>query len=801
MATPPSPTSQDQLDPDVINLAKAIRHVESGDNFDAKGGSGESGAYQFMPATWKQWAGQYINDPNAPLTRENQNKVAYYKLKDLKDQGYNPGQIASIWNSGSPDFQGKVGTNKYGVAYNTPKYVNNVYGAYQTIKSGKDVSTYKADTTDTSHALKPGEKGPQLDAQGNAIPLDQIEQPKTVGGFAQNVITSTVNTGKGLYQAVRHPIKTAEDMANIFQGLVVNLTAEPLKKATELVTGGKYTLDTSKNSLGTVKDAKGNYVKNTDLNAPSAKTAERLDQQRQTASAVVDFYKKRYGSAKAIENTVYNDPVGAAFDAASVLDLGAGVVGKIGDVSKIEELSKAASTISKISDTVNPLNIPGKVISKVVAKPLQSFLSKSADTEAIAAAERLGVELPPTALSKSGAVRKIIQTTGEGIGGGTLKKADEVARAGIETAAENLQKKITPENIVDNEVVGNQIKDGFAKFQDAFKKQKETIYNAVSAQGKFRVATVDTTVKALEDILEQSKKALGVADPSEIKFYQNVLDSIQGKEVQFDNLRAMRTEIGKMIAKSPRDFQLRRLYGTLSSDLDKTAEAVSPRFKQMMNDADAYYKQNINRIQSSLGGSITKSAPEKLVTNLVKKNNVTNLRLLKTIVGDKAFEFIGSSFLSDLVKNSMSVSKTGEQEFNLAKFQRNVAKFDQPTLQEILSPEQMQNLMEAKNAASDTQLVKDAVKRGAIKDRGTIPLLEIGSSAVTMHPLALLGTIMGTKALATFILNPIGRKFIQGLGLTSGETAELFRQSSAFLKQGAEASFQAGRASQQINPY
>ena len=40
------------LDPQVVNLAKAIRQSESGGNFTAPGESGEYGAYQYTDATW-----------------------------------------------------------------------------------------------------------------------------------------------------------------------------------------------------------------------------------------------------------------------------------------------------------------------------------------------------------------------------------------------------------------------------------------------------------------------------------------------------------------------------------------------------------------------------------------------------------------------------------------------------------------------------------------------------------------------------------------------------------------------------
>lgn len=108
-------------------IAAAIKQVESGGNYNARGGSGEGGAYQFMPSTWKSWAGNYLGNPNAPQTPENQDKVAIAKINDLLAQGRTPQEIALIWNGGQPIA--KKGTNKYGVAYDSGAYANKVLGA------------------------------------------------------------------------------------------------------------------------------------------------------------------------------------------------------------------------------------------------------------------------------------------------------------------------------------------------------------------------------------------------------------------------------------------------------------------------------------------------------------------------------------------------------------------------------------------------------------------------------------------------------------------------------------------------
>jgi len=156
---PPQQTagSTTSMDNDVINLAKAIRQTESGGDFNAKGGSGESGAYQWMPGTWKAHAKQALGNENAEMSPSNQNAVAYTVLKSWKDQGLNPAQIAAKWNSGSEvGWENKRGTNSAGIQYDVPKYVKSVTDAYQTVKAGGQ--TY-ADPNNPSSVAAPQPEG------------------------------------------------------------------------------------------------------------------------------------------------------------------------------------------------------------------------------------------------------------------------------------------------------------------------------------------------------------------------------------------------------------------------------------------------------------------------------------------------------------------------------------------------------------------------------------------------------------------------------------------------------------------
>lgn len=146
-----------ELDPQVVNLAKAIRQSESGGNFAAKGKSGEHGGYQFTPDTWNAVAPKYgITNKLEQATPEEQNAVAYNRIKDWKDKGHDVTQIASMWNAGEgePDaYTGKfgsttpthkagdpsIGVNKFGAKYDVPAYAESVSKAYLALKNGQDI--------------------------------------------------------------------------------------------------------------------------------------------------------------------------------------------------------------------------------------------------------------------------------------------------------------------------------------------------------------------------------------------------------------------------------------------------------------------------------------------------------------------------------------------------------------------------------------------------------------------------------------------------------------------------------------
>lgn len=309
------------LDPKIAKIVRAIRTVESGGNYQAKGASGEFGAYQFMPATWKQWAGEFLGNPNAEMSKENQNQVAYKKVESLAKAGHSPDQIASIWNSGQPDYEGKVGTNQFGVAYNVPEYV-------------KKVMQIALTPVPTANAQEPQNGTPLGPIQPTAPTPTPEPEKKSLGGFAWNALKSGGNFLGSLGNIALHPVDTVTNLGKLAWG--VN--------------------DLAYSKLG-LTDGKG----------------EGADMAR----GLGNMYKERYGGLDNIGNTLYNDPVGVLADVATIFSGGAGAASKLGIVGKLGEAGKLG-TVSDIASNLNKANDVSSVLTKVAkaSDPL-TYISKA----------------------------------------------------------------------------------------------------------------------------------------------------------------------------------------------------------------------------------------------------------------------------------------------------------------------------------------------------------------------------------------------------------------------------------------
>lgn len=199
------PQTPQQLDQDVVRLAKSIRKIESGDNFQARGKSGEYGGYQYTQDTWAARSKKYLGRdvPLEAATPEEQNEVQYKWMKEKKDAGYDVGQIASMHNAGegrpNAHLEGFKGTNKFGVQYDVPAYAEKVARTYQELKSQQGTAPQGGTQSPIGYAPpKPPEQASQ-EASGQEQSGGFLDD---VGNFAKGLISAPATIVARPFQAV-----------------------------------------------------------------------------------------------------------------------------------------------------------------------------------------------------------------------------------------------------------------------------------------------------------------------------------------------------------------------------------------------------------------------------------------------------------------------------------------------------------------------------------------------------------------------------------------------------------------------
>ena len=138
-AQPTQSSASSSIDPQALALARAIELQEGGGKpaYNVPGASGEKGAGQWMPGEFEADAKAAGLNPN-DFSPQNQDKVVYSTVKAKKDAGMQPAEIASEWNSGSPDnYTNHSGVNSKGVHYDTPAYVQGVQKYYNQLIQGQ----------------------------------------------------------------------------------------------------------------------------------------------------------------------------------------------------------------------------------------------------------------------------------------------------------------------------------------------------------------------------------------------------------------------------------------------------------------------------------------------------------------------------------------------------------------------------------------------------------------------------------------------------------------------------------------
>lgn len=320
------PTLQDgsPLDPKIVKVMGALKKIESGGDYNAVGDNGQShGAYQWNKNNFKNQAKQFNLDPE-DFSPANQNKVAYARIKSLKEEGKQPEEIAALWNGAKKDAQGKY------------TYINPEYGVKfrKALGEGGQATNNGYQTT----ASLPAPTG---------VPQQQEDK-----GFLGNIADSfKKRTGQA-----------AEAISGAFTG----------KMAAPLISAPLQVVGAAAGGVGDVLNEGAKLI-------PGVKQGEELLAKGVGKLAATDIGKKVVGAGQSFadKNSELSKDIGAGLNIAGLV--GGGVGGKIGATAVKGGIESAAAK-GVLGATAKGIteNVATKRIASTVENMSEKELSKKA---------------------------------------------------------------------------------------------------------------------------------------------------------------------------------------------------------------------------------------------------------------------------------------------------------------------------------------------------------------------------------------------------------------------------------------
>lgn len=608
-----------QLDPTLVNLAKALRDNEGGLDPTKRGKSGEYGMYQFMPDTWKSKAAAAgVNVPLEQSTKEQQNEVAYKTLARWKQEhpDWNVGNFASAWNAGegAPNAyqENHKGTNAQGVAYDTPTYAKKVADSYQKYKGGSTPPTEEVAGASTSKPPKP-----DYDTYGASFPVSEEELNSTslgttLGTTAKavgNLPSSFLNLGKGLLSAIAHPIQTLGGIG----GTVVG---------------------TTENVLGKNK------------NNPS--------EAQQLANSVGKAFTDRYGSVRNAARSATNDPAGVGADVLSILYGGSAALDKFAGTTGAD-IASATARQGFDNFGTKGLNVMPTVGEGKFAGLLNKGLTSVAEPVAN------GVKNVASLPGKVAAQTMGLQT---GVGGGPITEGFKASATGGQANRaflDGLRGNATPDQLVTHardalgEVLGQRSAE-YKQMLSSLGKDSTTydispIYRGVDEQlNKFGISK---TAEGLD--FSRSKFALDTTAQRDIEKLYDYVKSYGGK-------KGDRTALGIDNLK-----QVLGGYYSPNSDYRAFVQGVKSTTRKVLDDAPGYTKSMAaysdmtdtikDIVQSlSLGDKAALETTFKKLTSSLKNNEFRKqvIQQLDEATGGQLLAKIAGHQMSSLVPRGLA---------------------------------------------------------------------------------------------------------------------------------------------------
>ncbi len=493
--------------------------------------------------------------------------------------------------------------------------------------------------------------------------------------------------------------------------------------------------------------------------------------------ALKDYVVDRYGSLDNLKKTTVNDPMGVLTDIASIFT-GAGAAAKgAGAVSKVSELSKVGSTLSKVGSTIDPLTNIAKGAGTVAGKARQ-IGGKALDAEAIATANKLGIpesDLPVSVMSKSPVTRGAEAIAAKGLGGQQ-----------IATRFENLNNKLVDSiaGLTEGKKTSQEIGKSLVKSVDNYKKnffnQKTELYSEAikNIPAKFGGFKPSATTELLDNLIAQERSALvglGQKTSPELQTYAGLRSGLGKGNISFRNvyntLQKLQDDIKfGTTMKTGNNAKLSKISATLDNEFASQLKAAKPEVAEMIDKADALFKEGVEKINSSFAQAILQNIdePSRIIEEILPRiDSVEDIAKIESVVGKENMDQLRKAMIDDIM--TRSISKT-DNKLTPAGIGGAMRKYGRERVEALLTPDQIGTLdaVDELNkvvgktggivSGSQTAYLSNILNMVGPGGAGAfIAGVAAGSPAIA---LAGLSGVLGPIALNKFIGSSLGRKIL-----------------------------------------
>lgn len=631
------------------------------------------------------------------------------------------------------------------------------------------------------------ETGVKLQLEGDSPPseqeLEQIFSQYSKQDQRSNLITDPVETIKrsggeffgGIAEAVSHPVQTAQSLGNLAIGVAQKLY-------------------------------------------PGEQDKEKY------ADAVGQFFVDRYGSLDKVKQTALEDPVGFAADLSmAVTGVGGAVTkagmlgkaGKAGQLGKLGNLAKTGRIISRAGKAIDPATIATKMIGTGVREGAKTIgkvapFAGSLDNPVIKAAERLKVELPASAKTKSRAVPLLEAAAGKGLfGKRVVEKVENAKKALVNIGEEVINKTKKADDLGQ---AGEAIKAGAERFRQRFFDVKEILYEnaGFNKEGKLITITPDKAKEAInfiDTILENKQKAQKVLGKSTSKnLFAKIKKALQGKKVinkgkitdvtgkplavSSDVVYVDATDIKAALDELNNDLfnstdpvitgnkaTLKKLAATLADDLDQAIITENPALAERIQRANRFYKLGLEELNSHFGEVIyrLKDQPDKILPAILKNTtSESDVRRIYRLIGKDNVSQVQTAFMRKFLEGAKNADGTA---FTPQGLVNQVKRFGDNKLRKVLTPEQYSKVKDMSTVAQS--IGKYEKIAGGSQTAFTGRILYEFSPLFSGDVLTTTMLLAGDKIGSSFIGSDLGQRLLsQGVELTGATGQKIINQAN-----------------------